>query len=42
MSFHNMTLYMDIPVPFTRWIIVCDIGKYSCFGYRLKPKYGGL
>lgn len=37
MILHNGTLYLDIPIPFTRWILILDIGRHPDIGYRLKP-----
>lgn len=36
----NLTVYMDIPVPFTKYVVSLDIGRHSGIGYRWKRDEG--
>ena len=30
------TIYTDIPIPFTKYVLIIDVGRHSCLGYRHK------
>lgn len=35
-KFGNWTVYLDVPVPFTRRVLIIDLGLHPSLGWRYK------